>query len=78
MFLNHQMLPTYQAYNSFLPPYLHGRPPVIVHCLETSNSTQFYLSDLPAQFVLPSTSGYTHVSTSSLEFFRKQDHISVI
>ena len=34
MFLNHQMLPTYRAYNSFVPPYLHDRPRhVIIYTL---------------------------------------------
>ena len=43
MFLNHQMLPTYRAYNSFVPPYLHGRPrQVIIHCLERKSNCQKY------------------------------------
>ena len=43
MFLNYQMLPTYRAYNSFVPPYLHGRPrQVIIHCLERKSNCQKY------------------------------------
>ena len=43
MFLNHQMLPTYRAYNSFVPQYLHGRPrQVIIHCLERKSNCQKY------------------------------------
>ena len=43
MFLNHQMLSTYRAYNSFVPPYLHGRPrQVIIHCLERKSNCQKY------------------------------------
>ena len=34
-FLNHQILSTYRPYNSFVPPYLHGRPhQVVIHSLE--------------------------------------------
>ena len=43
MFLYHQMLPTYQAYNSFVPPYLHGRPrQVTIHCLERKSNCRKY------------------------------------
>ena len=43
MFLNHQMLPTYRAYTSFVPPYLHGHPrQVIIHCLERKSNCQKY------------------------------------
>lgn len=43
MFLNYQMLPTYRAYNSFVPLYLHGRPrQVIIHCLERKSNCQKY------------------------------------
>ena len=49
-FLNHQMLPTYQAYNSFVPPYLHGHPrQVITHCLERKSNCQKYNEDITVQ-----------------------------
>ena len=42
-FLNYQMLPTYWAYNSFVPLYLHGRPgQVIILCLERKSNCQKY------------------------------------
>lgn len=51
MFLNHQMLPTYRAYNSFVPSYLHGRPRrVIIHCLERkSNCKKYNKEDIAIQ-----------------------------